>query len=105
VKDLYICSYTPALSALIRYRQMMMKRIPPSFVAIGQGQTGTGKGKALQSSFGPGTERHLDAKLRQRQITSNKLFLTNDWQICLASDDFEILTLLTTYLGPPFAEC
>ncbi|KAG2338075.1 hypothetical protein BDR05DRAFT_1004497 [Suillus weaverae] len=40
-------SYTPTLSALVRSRQMMKKRVPPSFVAIGQGQPGTGKGKAL----------------------------------------------------------
>ncbi|KAG1906836.1 uncharacterized protein F5891DRAFT_1273772 [Suillus fuscotomentosus] len=49
LEDLYICSYTPTLSALIRSRQLMKKRMPPSFVAIGQGQTGhgAGKGKAL----------------------------------------------------------
>ncbi|KAG1780808.1 CHAT domain-containing protein [Suillus placidus] len=42
-----ICSYTPTLSALIRSRQMMKKRVPPSFVAIGQGQPGARKSKAL----------------------------------------------------------
>ncbi|KAG1803022.1 CHAT domain-containing protein [Suillus subaureus] len=47
LEDLYICSYTPTLSALVRSRQMMKKRITPSFVTIGQGQPGTGKGKAL----------------------------------------------------------
>ncbi|KAG1827875.1 CHAT domain-containing protein [Suillus variegatus] len=47
LEDLYICSYTPTLSALVRSRQLMKKRIPPSFVAIGQGQPGAGKGKAL----------------------------------------------------------
>ncbi|KAG1895767.1 CHAT domain-containing protein [Suillus fuscotomentosus] len=47
LEDLYICSYTPTLSALIRSRQLMKKRAPPSFVAIGQGQPGAGKGKAL----------------------------------------------------------
>ncbi|KAG1781138.1 CHAT domain-containing protein [Suillus placidus] len=47
LEDLYICSYTPTLSALIRSRQLMKKRVPPSFVAIGQGQPGGGKGKAL----------------------------------------------------------
>ncbi|KAG1832311.1 CHAT domain-containing protein [Suillus subalutaceus] len=47
LEDLYICSYTPKLSALIRSRQMMKQRVPPSFVAIGQGQPGAGKGKAL----------------------------------------------------------
>ncbi|KAG1850089.1 CHAT domain-containing protein [Suillus tomentosus] len=49
LEDLYICSYTPTLSALVRSRQLMKKRIPPSFVAIGQGQPGAGKGKALLS--------------------------------------------------------
>ncbi|KAG2344790.1 hypothetical protein BDR05DRAFT_909343, partial [Suillus weaverae] len=47
LEDLYICSYTPTLSALTRSRQLMKKRVPPSFVAIGQGQPGGGKGKAL----------------------------------------------------------
>ncbi|KAG2361597.1 CHAT domain-containing protein [Suillus spraguei] len=47
LEDLYICSYTPTLSALVRSRQLMKKRVPPFFVAIGQGQPGAGKGKAL----------------------------------------------------------
>ncbi|KAG1758645.1 CHAT domain-containing protein [Suillus occidentalis] len=47
LEDLYICSYTPTLSALVRSRQLMKKRVAPSFVAIGQGQPGAGKGKAL----------------------------------------------------------
>ncbi|KAG2134478.1 CHAT domain-containing protein [Suillus clintonianus] len=47
LEDLYICSYTPTLSALIRSRQMMKNCVPPSFVAVGQGQPGGGKGKAL----------------------------------------------------------
>ncbi|KAG1884510.1 CHAT domain-containing protein [Suillus fuscotomentosus] len=47
LEDIYICSYMPTLSALIRSRQWMKKRVPPSFVAIGQGQPGAGKGKAL----------------------------------------------------------
>ncbi|KAG1779539.1 CHAT domain-containing protein [Suillus placidus] len=47
LEDLYICSYTPTLSALIRSRQLMKKRVAPSFVAIGQGQPGTGRGKEL----------------------------------------------------------
>ncbi|KAG1828284.1 hypothetical protein EV424DRAFT_1536818 [Suillus variegatus] len=46
-EDLYICSYMPTLLALIRSRQLMKKRVLPSFVAIGHGQPGTGKGKAL----------------------------------------------------------
>ncbi|KIK33299.1 hypothetical protein CY34DRAFT_717995 [Suillus luteus UH-Slu-Lm8-n1] len=47
LEDLYICSYTPTLSALVRSRQAMKKRVDPSFVTIGQGQPGAGKGKAL----------------------------------------------------------
>ncbi|KAG2094535.1 CHAT domain-containing protein [Suillus cothurnatus] len=47
LEDLYICSYTPTLSALIRSRQMMKKRVRPSFVAIGQGQPRAGKSKEL----------------------------------------------------------
>ncbi|KAG2078745.1 hypothetical protein BDR04DRAFT_1226638 [Suillus decipiens] len=47
LEDLYICSYIPTLSALVRSRQMMKKRITPSFVAIGQGQPLAGKSKKL----------------------------------------------------------
>ncbi|KAG1846738.1 CHAT domain-containing protein [Suillus subluteus] len=47
LEDLYICSYTPTLSALVRSRQMMKRRVTPSFATIGQGQLGVGKGKAL----------------------------------------------------------
>ncbi|KAG1868132.1 hypothetical protein C8R48DRAFT_130427 [Suillus tomentosus] len=47
LEDLCICSYTPTLSVLIRPRESMKKSTHPSFVAIGQGQPGAGKGKAL----------------------------------------------------------
>jgi CHAT domain-containing protein len=47
LEDLYVCSYAPTLSALVRSRKTMKKRVTPSFVAIGQGQPGAGKGKAL----------------------------------------------------------
>ncbi|KAG1873868.1 CHAT domain-containing protein [Suillus subluteus] len=47
LEDLYICSYTPTLSALVRSRQLMKKRITPSFVTIGQSKPAAGKGKAL----------------------------------------------------------
>ncbi|KAG1759636.1 hypothetical protein EDD22DRAFT_1051990 [Suillus occidentalis] len=47
LEDLYVCSYTPTLSALVRSRQLMKKRVTSSFVTIGQGQPGAGKGKAL----------------------------------------------------------
>ncbi|KAG1725500.1 CHAT domain-containing protein [Suillus paluster] len=48
LEDLYICSYTPTLSALIRSRQTMKTRSgTPSFVAIGQSQPGAGQGTVL----------------------------------------------------------
>ncbi|KAG1729596.1 CHAT domain-containing protein [Suillus occidentalis] len=47
LEDLYVCSYTPTLSALVRSRRLMKKHVTPSFVTIGQGQPGAGKGKAL----------------------------------------------------------
>ncbi|KAG2362773.1 CHAT domain-containing protein [Suillus spraguei] len=47
LEDLYICSYAPTLSALVRSRQMMKKRARPSFVAIGQGQPRAGESKEL----------------------------------------------------------
>ncbi|KAG1861243.1 CHAT domain-containing protein [Suillus subluteus] len=47
LEDIYICSYTPTLSALIRAQQSMEEPVLPSFVAIGQGQPGVGQGKAL----------------------------------------------------------
>ncbi|KAG2134486.1 CHAT domain-containing protein [Suillus clintonianus] len=34
LEDLYICSYTPTLSALIRSRQMMKNCVPPSFALL-----------------------------------------------------------------------
>ncbi|KAG0706480.1 hypothetical protein DFH29DRAFT_872259 [Suillus ampliporus] len=47
LEELYICSYTPTLSALIRSRQMMKMRATPSFIAIGQSQPGAGQGTVL----------------------------------------------------------
>ncbi|KAG2123289.1 CHAT domain-containing protein [Suillus clintonianus] len=47
LEDLYICSYTPTLSALIRARQAMKTRATPSFAAIGQSQPGAGQGDVL----------------------------------------------------------
>ncbi|KAG1763140.1 CHAT domain-containing protein [Suillus occidentalis] len=47
LEDIYICSYTPTLSALIRSRQMMKTRVAPSFAAIGQSQPGAGQGTLL----------------------------------------------------------
>ncbi|KAG2149362.1 CHAT domain-containing protein [Suillus clintonianus] len=47
LEDLYICSYTPTLSALIRARQATKTRATPSFAAIGQSQPGAGQGDVL----------------------------------------------------------
>ncbi|KAG1753662.1 CHAT domain-containing protein [Suillus paluster] len=48
LEDIFICSYTPTLSALVRSRQAMKTRATsPSFVAIGQSQPGAGQGTAL----------------------------------------------------------
>ncbi|KAG2071400.1 hypothetical protein BDR04DRAFT_1098496 [Suillus decipiens] len=49
LEDVYICSYTPTLSALIRSRQMMKTRVTPSFAAIGQSEPGAGQGAALKA--------------------------------------------------------
>ncbi|KAG2159229.1 CHAT domain-containing protein [Suillus bovinus] len=47
LEDLYICSYTPTLSALIRARQMTTTRVTPSFAAIGQDRPGARQGTVL----------------------------------------------------------
>ncbi|KAG0699080.1 CHAT domain-containing protein [Suillus ampliporus] len=47
LEDIYIVSYTPTLSALIRARKTMKMRMTPSFVAIGQSQPGAGQGTVL----------------------------------------------------------
>jgi CHAT domain-containing protein len=47
LEDIYICSYTPTLSALMRSRQAMKTSVTPSLAAIGQGQPGSGQGKVL----------------------------------------------------------
>ncbi|KAG2139216.1 CHAT domain-containing protein [Suillus clintonianus] len=73
LEDLYICSYTPTLSALIRSRQMMKKHVPPSFVAIGQGQPGGGNGKALLAVDG---ELELVHKLVP--TTANRFTVSGD---------------------------
>ncbi|KAG2343859.1 TPR-like protein [Suillus weaverae] len=73
LEDLYICSYTPTLSALVRSRQLMKKRVAPSFVAIGQGQPGTGKGKELLAID---TELELVHKLVP--ATANRIIVSGD---------------------------
>ncbi|KAG2123264.1 CHAT domain-containing protein [Suillus clintonianus] len=74
LEDLYICSYTPTLSALIRSRQMMKKRsVPPSFVAVGQGQPGGGNGKALLA-----VDSELELVHKLVPVTANRSTLSGD---------------------------
>ncbi|KAG1826496.1 hypothetical protein DFJ58DRAFT_828961 [Suillus subalutaceus] len=47
LEDLYICSYPPTISALIRGRQMMKTHATPSFATIGQSQPGARQGRVL----------------------------------------------------------
>ncbi|KAG1824272.1 hypothetical protein EV424DRAFT_719826 [Suillus variegatus] len=74
LEDLYICSYTPTLSALIRSRQLMKKRVPPSFVAIGQGQPGAGKGKALLAC----RQRSSSSSISSVPATANRSTISGD---------------------------
>ncbi|KAG2110045.1 CHAT domain-containing protein [Suillus cothurnatus] len=73
LEDLYICSYTPTLSALVRSRQLMKKRVPPSFVAIGQGQPGTGKGKELLA-----VDSELELVHKLVPATANRTTISGD---------------------------
>ncbi|KAG2028893.1 CHAT domain-containing protein, partial [Suillus americanus] len=73
LEDLYICSYTPTLSALVRSRQMMKKRVTPSFVTIGQGQPGAGKGKALLA-----VESELELVRKLVPATANRPTISGD---------------------------
>ncbi|KAG0691638.1 CHAT domain-containing protein [Suillus ampliporus] len=69
LEDLYICSYTPTLSALIRARQTMKTRATPSFIAVGQSQPGAGQGTVLAA---------VDSELElvQKLIPPNVKFTT-----------------------------
>ncbi|KAG2033623.1 CHAT domain-containing protein [Suillus americanus] len=67
LEDIYICSYTPTLSALTRSRQTMKMRVTPSFAAIGQSQPGAGQGTLL-----PAVDRELE--LVHELIPSNIKF-------------------------------
>ncbi|KAG1877490.1 CHAT domain-containing protein [Suillus subluteus] len=69
LEDIYICSYTPTLSALIRSRQAKKMRVTPSFAAIGQSQPGAGQGSLL-----PAVDRELE--LVHKLVPSNVKFTT-----------------------------
>ncbi|KAG1869921.1 CHAT domain-containing protein [Suillus subluteus] len=73
LEDVYICSYTPTLSALIRSRQMMKKRATPSFVVIGQSSPGAGQGKALLT-----VDSELDLVRKLVPATANPITLSGD---------------------------
>ncbi|KAG1823767.1 CHAT domain-containing protein [Suillus subaureus] len=73
LEDLYICSYTPTLSALVRSRQMMKRRVAPSFGTIGQGQPGAGKGKALLA-----VDSELELVHRLVPATANRTTISGD---------------------------
>ncbi|KAG1819310.1 CHAT domain-containing protein [Suillus subaureus] len=73
LEDVYICSYTPTLSALIRARQTMKTHLIPSFVAIGQGQPGAGQGKELLT-----VESELELVRSLVPATVNPITLSGD---------------------------
>ncbi|KAG2343594.1 hypothetical protein BDR05DRAFT_989693 [Suillus weaverae] len=73
LEDLYICSYTPTLSALVRSRQGMKKRVTPSFVTVGQGQPGGGKGKALLA-----VDSELELVHKLVPATANRTTISGD---------------------------
>ncbi|KAG2029056.1 CHAT domain-containing protein [Suillus americanus] len=73
LEDVYICSYTPTLSALIRSRQMMKKRVTPSFVAIGQSSPGGGQGEALLT-----VDSELELVRKLVPATANPTTLSGD---------------------------
>ncbi|KAG1752102.1 CHAT domain-containing protein [Suillus lakei] len=73
LEDIYICSYTPTLSALIRARQKMKTRVTPSFVAIGQGQPDAGQGEALLT-----VESELELVRSLVPTTANPITLSGD---------------------------
>ncbi|KAG1862746.1 hypothetical protein DFJ58DRAFT_869783 [Suillus subalutaceus] len=73
LEDVYICSYTPTLSALIRSRQMMKKRATPSFVVIGQSSPGAGQGKALLT-----VDSELELVRKLVPTTANTTTLSGD---------------------------
>ncbi|KAG2338536.1 hypothetical protein BDR05DRAFT_969087 [Suillus weaverae] len=112
LEDLYICSYTPTLSALIRSRRMMKKRVSPSFVAIGQGQPGAGKGKALSAvdselelvhKLVPATANHTtifgDAATRAGALEDEHLTLLDIMDRDIPHAEFAFLSACHTTVG------
>ncbi|KAG2038422.1 CHAT domain-containing protein [Suillus americanus] len=73
LEDLYICSYTPTLSALVRSRRMMKSRVTPSFATIGQSQPGAGKGKALLA-----VDSELELVRKLVPVTANRTTISGD---------------------------
>ncbi|KAG2342404.1 hypothetical protein BDR05DRAFT_964354 [Suillus weaverae] len=73
LEDVYICSYTPTLSALIRSRQMMKSRVTPSFAAIGQSSPGAGQGEALLA-----IDSELELVCKLVRTTANTTTLSGD---------------------------
>ncbi|KAG1823961.1 CHAT domain-containing protein, partial [Suillus subaureus] len=73
LEDVYICSYTPTLSALIRSRQMMKTRVTPSFAAIGQSSPGVGQGEALLN-----IDSELELVCKLVPMTANPTTLSGD---------------------------
>ncbi|KAG1897874.1 uncharacterized protein F5891DRAFT_982335 [Suillus fuscotomentosus] len=73
LEDLYIRSCMPTLLALIRSRQSMKKRVLPSFVAIGQGRPGAGKGKALLA-----VDSELELAHKLVPATANRTTISGD---------------------------
>ncbi|KAG1763936.1 CHAT domain-containing protein [Suillus occidentalis] len=73
LEDLYICSYTPTLSALVRSRQMMKKQVTPSFATIGQGKPDAGKGKALLA-----VDSELELVHKLVPATANRTTISGD---------------------------
>ncbi|KAG2142395.1 CHAT domain-containing protein [Suillus clintonianus] len=67
LEDIFVCSYTPTLSALIRSRQKMETCVTQTFTAIGQGEPGAGQGEVL-----PAVNSEL--KLVQKLIPPNVKF-------------------------------
>ncbi|KAG1816836.1 CHAT domain-containing protein [Suillus subaureus] len=73
LEDIYVCSHMPTLSALVRSRQMMKKRVTPSFVTIGRGKLGAGKGKELLA-----VDSGLELVYRLVPATANRTTISGD---------------------------